>query len=80
MLLYQFENKKIESLSYRKKTLKLSNQLTFCILDVFTTYGSCFILIHLCALHEPNYDLKAVIVVIVLSLTTVLCWFQAVLD
>ena len=65
MLLYQFENKKFECLSYRKKTLKLSNKLTFfivCILDVFTTYGSCLTLIRLtvvlCALHEPNDNLK----------------------
>ena len=28
MLLYQFENKKFDCLSYRKKTLKLSNKLT----------------------------------------------------
>ena len=28
MLLHQFKNKKIESLSYRTKTLKLSNPLT----------------------------------------------------
>ena len=26
---YQFENKKFECLSYRKKTLELSNKLTF---------------------------------------------------
>ena len=40
------------------------------ILDVFTTYGSCFTLIRLtvvlCALHEPNYNLKAIIVAIVM--------------
>ena len=71
MLLYQFENKKFECLSYQKKTLKLSNKLTFFfILDVFTTYGSCFTLIRLtvvlCALHEPNYNLKAIIVAIVM--------------
>ena len=29
MLLYQFENKKFECLSYRKKTLKLSYKLAF---------------------------------------------------
>ena len=72
MLLYQFENKKIECLSYQKKTLKLSNKLTFLvfILDVFTTYRSCLTLIRLtvvlCALHEPNYNLKAIIVAIVM--------------
>ena len=73
MLLYQFENKKFECLSYRKKTLKLSNNLTFLLLyivDVFTTYGSCLRLIQLtvvlCALHEPNYNLKAIIVAIVI--------------
>ena len=40
------------------------------ILDVFTTYGSCLTLIWLtvvlCALHEPNYNLKAIIVAIVI--------------
>ena len=40
------------------------------ILDVFTTYGSCLTLIWLtvvvCALHEPNYNLKAIIVAIVM--------------
>ena len=40
------------------------------ILDVFTTYGSCLTLIGLtvvlCALHEPNYNLKAIIVAIVI--------------
>ena len=40
------------------------------ILDVFTTYGSCLTLIWLtvvlCALHEPNYSLKAIIVAIVM--------------
>ena len=74
MLLYQFENKKFECLSYQKKTLKLSNKkidiLTVFILDVFTTYGSCLTLIRLtvvlCALHEPNYNLKAIIVAIVM--------------
>ena len=72
MLLYQFENKKFECLSYQKKTLKLSNRnndiLIVFILDVFTTYGSCLTLIRLtvvlCALHEPNYNLKAIIVAI----------------
>ena len=73
MLLYQFENKKFECLSYGKKTLKLSNKIDIiivCILDVFTTYGSCLTLIRLtvvlCALHEPNYNLKAIIVAIVI--------------
>ena len=74
MLLYQFENKKFECLSYRKKTLKISNKLIdiliVYILDVFTTYGSCLTLIRLtvvlCALHEPNYNLKAIIVAIVI--------------
>ena len=72
MLLYQFENKKFEYLSYQKKTLKLSNKLTFLvfILDVFTTYGSDLTLIRLtvvlCVLHEPNYNLKAIIVAIVM--------------
>ena len=73
MLLYQFENKKFECLSYQKKTLKLSNKLTFLkvfILDVFTTDGSCLTLIRLTvvlyALHEPNYNLKAIIVAIVI--------------
>ena len=40
------------------------------ILDVFTTYGSCLALIRLtvvlCALQEPNYNLKAIIVAIVM--------------
>ena len=74
MLLYQFENKKFECLSYQKKTLKLSNKkndiLIVFILDVFTTYGSCLTLIPLtvvlCALHEPNYNLKAIIVATVM--------------
>ena len=74
MLLYQFENKKFECLSYQKKTLKLSNKkndiLIVFILDIFTTYGSCLTLIWLtvvlCALHEPNYNLKAIIVAIVM--------------
>ena len=74
MLLYQFENKKFECLSYQKKTLKLSNKkidiLIVFILDIFTTYGSCLTLIRLtvvlCALHDPNYSLKAIIVAIVM--------------
>ena len=75
MLLYQFENKKFECLSYQKKTLKLSNKKLFdilivFILDVFTTYGSCLTLIRLtvvlCVLHEPNYNSKAIIVAIVM--------------
>ena len=73
MLLCQFENKKFECLSYQKKTLKLSKKihiLIVFILDVFTTYGSCLTLILLtvvlCALHEPNYNLKAIIVAIVM--------------
>ena len=74
MLLYQFENMKFECLSYQKRTLKLSNKkidiLIVFILDVFTTYGSCLTLIRLtvvlCALHEPNYNLKAIIVAIVM--------------
>ena len=41
-----------------------------CILDVFTTYGSCLALIRLtvvlCALREPNYNLKDIIVAIVI--------------
>ena len=72
MLLYQFENKKFECLSCQKKTLKLSNKkidiLIVFILDVFTTYGSCLTFVRLtvmlCALHEPNYNLKAIIVAI----------------
>ena len=74
MLLYQFETKKFECLSYQKKTLKLSNKkndiLIVFILDVFTIYGSCLTLIRLtvvlCALHEPNYNLKAIIMAIVM--------------
>ena len=73
MLLYQFQNKKVECLSYKKKTLKLPNKLTFLyffILDVFTTYGSCLTLkrltVVLCALHEPIYNVKAIIVAIVI--------------
>ena len=41
-----------------------------CKLDVFTTYGSCLTLIRLtvvlCALHELNYNIKAIIVAIVI--------------
>ena len=44
--------------------------LIVCILNVFTTYGSCLTLIRLtvvlCALHEPNYNLKAIIMAIVI--------------
>ena len=40
------------------------------ILDVFTTYESCLTLIRLtvvlCVLHEPNYNLKAINVAIVI--------------
>ena len=72
MLLYQFENKKFECLSYQKKTLKLSNKLTFLLSLYWTTYGSCLTFIRLtvvlCALHEPNYNLKAIIVAIVMQL------------
>ena len=69
MLFCQFENKKIESVRDRKKTLKLV--LIVCkLLDVFTTYDSCltFIPLHvvLCALHELNYNLKVVILAIVI--------------
>ena len=68
MVLYQFENKKFECLSYQKKTL--NDILIVFILDVFTTYGSSLTLIRLtvvlCALHEPNYNLKAIIVAIVM--------------
>ena len=57
-----------------KEDCQFSNKkkLTFLvfILDVFTTYGSCLTLIRisvvLCALHEPNYNLKAIIVAIVM--------------
>ena len=58
VIFYQFENKKIESLRYRKKTLKL------------TTYDSRLTLIRLrvvlCALHELNYNLKVVILAFVI--------------
>ena len=64
MLLYQFENKKIENLSYRKK---MNILIVFKLLDVFTTHGSCLRLhVVLCALHELNYNLKVVILVIVI--------------
>ena len=50
-----------------KEDIKIiKKKLTFLvfILDVFTTYGSCLTLIQLtvvlCALHEPNYNLKAI--------------------
>ena len=40
------------------------------MLDVFNTYGSCLTLIWLtvvlCVLHEPHYNLKAIIVAIVM--------------
>ena len=55
-----------------KEDIKLSNKLTFLvfILDVFTIYGSCLTLIRLtvvlCTLHDPNYNLKAIIVAIVM--------------
>ena len=47
------------------------NMLIVCILlDVFTTYDSCLTLIRLhvliCALHELNYNLKVVILAIVI--------------
>ena len=51
----------------QKEDIKI---LIVCTLDVFTTYGSCLTLIRLtvvlCALHEPNYNLKAIIVAIVI--------------
>ena len=57
----------------QKEDVKLSNKIEILIvfiLDVFTTYGSCLTLIRLtvvlCALHEPNYNLKAIIVAIVI--------------
>ena len=45
------------------------NILIVCkLLDVFTTYGSCLGLhIVLCALHELNYNLKVVILAIVIK-------------
>ena len=63
MLLYQFENKKIESLSYRKKDFKTSlsmNILIVCkLLDDFTIYDNCLRLnVVLCALHELIIILK----------------------
>ena len=52
------------------KIILLIDILIVFILDVFTTYGSCLTLIRLtvvlCALHEPNYNLKAIIVAIVM--------------
>ena len=52
-----------------KIIIKIDILIVF-ILDVFTTYGSCLTLIRLtvvlCALHEPNYNLKAIIVAIVM--------------
>ena len=71
MLLYQFENKKIESLSYRKKDFKTSLSMNILIvlklLDDFTIYDSCLRLrVVLCLLHEPNYNLKVVILAIVI--------------
>ena len=64
MLLYQFENKKIENLSNRKK---MNILIVFKLLDVFTTHDSCLRLhVVLCALHELNYNLKVVILVIVI--------------
>ena len=52
------------------KIIELIDILIVFILDVFTTYGSCLTLIRLtvvlCSLHEPNYNLKAVIVAIVM--------------
>ena len=55
-----------------KEDIKIIKQIDFLIifiLDVFT-YGSCLTLIRLtvvlCALHEPNYNLKAIIVAIVM--------------
>ena len=47
------------------------NILIVCkLLDVFTTYDSCLTLIRLhgvlCALHELNYNLKVVILAIVI--------------
>ena len=71
MSLYQFENKKIESLNYRKKDFKTTlsmNILIVCkLLDDFTIYDSCLRLhVVLCALHELNYKLKVVILAIVI--------------
>ena len=72
MLLFQFKIKKIESLSYRKKPL--NSQISWhssrvCILDALI-YESCLtlilLLVLLCALHEFNYNLKVVNVVIVI--------------
>ena len=71
MLLYQFENKKIESLSYRKKDFKTSismNILIVCkLLDDLTIYDSCLRLhVVLCALHVLNYNLKVAILAIII--------------
>ena len=58
-----------------KEDIKIIQQIDILIvfiLDVFTTYGSCLTLIGLtvvlCALYEPNYNLKAIIVAIVMKL------------
>ena len=52
------------------KIIKYIDILIVFILDIFATYGSCLTLIRLtvmlCALHEPNYNLKAIIVAIVM--------------
>ena len=52
------------------KIIQLIDILIVFILNVFTTYGSCLTLIRLtvvlCALHEPNYNLKSIIVAIVM--------------
>ena len=73
MLLYQFENKKFECLSYQKKTLKLSNKLTFLLslywmslLHMEAVLTLIRLTVVLCALHEPNYNLKVIIVAIVM--------------
>ena len=57
----------------QKEDIKIILQidiLIVCILDVFTTYGSCLTLIRLtvvlCELYEPNYNFKAIIVAIVI--------------
>ena len=53
-----------------RKLSEVLDILVVFILDVFTTYGSCLTLIRLtvvlCALNEPNYNLKAIIVSIVM--------------
>ena len=53
------------------KIIYLIDILIVCILDIFTTYGSYLTLISwlpvvLCELHEPNYNLKNIIVAIVI--------------